>query len=530
MSSENQFDVKSRLLHRDQDFLLVGELIADRYEVLALVGKGNMGALYKGRHKEIGRTVAIKVLTEKLSDDCVQLQRFKQEAKIAGSLDHPNVCAVHDFGKLNDGRPYLVMDYIDGPSCSSVISREGAMDSARALRIIINVCEGLRHAHTKGLIHRDLKPSNVMLAQQDNREIAKLVDFGIAKITDADETQSLTSTGEVFGSPLYMSPEQCQGLNIDQRSDIYSLGCMMYELLTGKPPLKGDNAVQTIVKHLNEAPRPFEEVRQGLNVDPKIEAVVMKTVQKDPAQRHQNVDELLHELQLLQELQPTLAPEAPFVDKPRKKNAALYVASAVATLLLIASGTVLYLSSQNSKATATGPQARPEQRSIVDAGTISWVNKKAPVKTQETFIAYVHRAGDQRAADDENYGHIGRVKLHVTAQHHDTNLILCGYAPLAWEVTADPGVKILQVILAGHTEQTCVVPGQKVLMESSYNVKRDGTPNKGKLFEATTISLLEGENPESNQYYTTFRDKLKERYGFDINGLFYSMQTSNLKI
>src|SRR5262249_42826160 len=192
------------------------------------------------------------------------MQRFQKEAQAVGNLDHPNIVKVFDFGVDEKDRPYLVMDFLEGKTLGELIKTHGSLPMDQAVHIFEQACDSLDHAHGKGLVHRDLKPGNIMVVKghRDDHSV-KILDFGIAKIVGdgGAVSQTLTNTGEIFGSPLYMSPEQCQTGSLDLRSDIYSMGCLMYETLAGKPPLQGATAYETIYKHINEMPKPLRAVK-----------------------------------------------------------------------------------------------------------------------------------------------------------------------------------------------------------------------------------------------------------------------------
>lgn len=250
------------------------------------------------------RTVAIKMLHAHLISDAHALQRFQQEAKASCALTHPNIISVFDFGIAPEGQPYLVMEYLKGHSLSETLEREKTLRSARALHIFIQTCEALAHAHANGIVHRDLKPSNIVLTiAGEDKNFVKIVDFGIAKLLPAAgrEAMQLTQTGEVFGSPLYMSPEQCMAQKLDNRADIYSLGCVIYETLTGIPPLVGKHSVDTIQKHVNEMPRPLRYANPDISVPDGMEPILFKALAKDPNQRYQSMQELKEDLQKVQD-------------------------------------------------------------------------------------------------------------------------------------------------------------------------------------------------------------------------------------
>ncbi|PWT96634.1 MAG: hypothetical protein C5B53_09245 [Candidatus Melainabacteria bacterium] len=273
------------------------------YEVVERVGSGGMGVVYKAKHKSLDKTVAVKFLHTELAADPVNVKRFQIEARAASSLTHANLAAVYEYGTTASGAPYLVMDYLEGSGLDQILKREGFLVQERFFSIFGQVCDALIHAHYKQIVHRDLKPSNIMiLKQEDGSEFVKLVDFGIARVLQqsAKDGSRLTQTGEVIGSPVYMSPEQCLGLELDARSDIYSLGVVMYEALAGVPPFQGDNSIQIIVGHVNQKPRSIRKLRPDFNISPELEDLVMRTLEKDPAQRYQSVQELALDLELAQ--------------------------------------------------------------------------------------------------------------------------------------------------------------------------------------------------------------------------------------
>lgn len=269
-----------------------GDIFAERYEILGIIGDGGMGKVYKAKHNLMKRIVAIKLLLPHLVSSSAALKRFQQEAQAASALNHPNILTVYDFGISTQGMPFLVMDFLEGTTLSVLIQEKGHLSVNRALPLFIQACSGLAHAHQKGVIHRDLKPANLMLVNYDGQsDFLKIVDFGIAKLLQADSgtAEQLTHTGEVFGSPLYMSPEQCRGLELDQRSDIYSLACVLYRTVTGRPPFAGGTPMECMYKQVNDPVVPFNNCCPELNLPEALEKIVTKGMDKDPNQRYQNM-------------------------------------------------------------------------------------------------------------------------------------------------------------------------------------------------------------------------------------------------
>lgn len=278
---------------------LIGTTLAGRYKILSKIGRGGMSVVYKGQHLLMDRIVAIKMLHADLISDPVTISRFQQEAKAVSSLTHPNVILVFDFGLSSQGLPYLVMDYLQGESLSEIIKRKGHLPIKRCIEIFAQACDALSHAHHKGIIHRDIKPANIMLTtDEEQHEVVKVVDFGIAKMLprEGEEAIRLTQTGEIFGTPLYMSPEQIMGKPLDVRSDIYSLGCVIYESISGRPPCLGSNAVDTMNKHLVQEPPHFSDALPEEYIPEAIEAVVWKALAKDPDKRYQTMNEFKQDL------------------------------------------------------------------------------------------------------------------------------------------------------------------------------------------------------------------------------------------
>lgn len=275
-----------------------GTLIAEKYELLGEVGRGSLGTVFKARDPD-GRIVALKVIDGVAGDD-VKVKRFQQGIQAARLLNHPNIACASDSGLINSANPFYVMEFVEGKLLSHVLAESGRMQLARVLRIAAQICDAIDHAHYYGVIHRNLKPANIMLVQQpDGTEMVKVLDFGLAKsfFQSGKPGQALTAAGEVIGAPEYMSPEQCMQKDVDWRSDIYSAGCLFFELLTGATPVKGMNMLDTLMKQARDKPRSFAEVAGDASVPDTVQTVIMQALQKDPNLRQQTMIQLKEELQ-----------------------------------------------------------------------------------------------------------------------------------------------------------------------------------------------------------------------------------------
>lgn len=277
---------------------LVGTVFADGYEILSVLGKGGISIVYKARYLPLDQLVAVKVLQAHMASNPTVVQRLRMEAKLAHSLEHPNIVRVLRLHISEEGFPFLVADLVDGRTIQQALLTDGPFSEERFSRIFAQAMDALEHAHNRGIVHRDIKPSNLMLqADSADGEIVKVVDFGIAKLLEDPVVTSKfqgfdTTSGNLFGSPSYMSPEQCTGSPVDGRTDIYSLGCLMYEALTGVAAFKGDTAIDTMFHQINTLPRGFKEVAPGRQISPRLEGAIFSALQKDPEERPQTIGEL----------------------------------------------------------------------------------------------------------------------------------------------------------------------------------------------------------------------------------------------
>src|SRR5690349_22708957 len=262
-------------------------VVDGRYRVLDRVGSGGMAEVYCAQDLQLGRKVALKILYRRFAEDREFVERFRREASSAAGLQHQHVVAVYDRGEY-DGTYYIAMEYLEGRSLKSIIQQEAPLDPDRAIDLTIQVLRAARFAHRRGIIHRDLKPHNVIV---DGEDRAKVTDFGIARAGASDMTQ----TGSIMGTAQYLSPEQAQGHAVSAQSDIYSVGIILYEMLTGRVPFEGECAVTIALKHVNERATPPSAYNPA--VTPELEEVVMRALEKDPARRYPDADAFIAALQ-----------------------------------------------------------------------------------------------------------------------------------------------------------------------------------------------------------------------------------------
>ena len=290
------------------DDLLIGRLIATKFAIESVIGSGAMGVVYRARHVALDKPVAVKVLHQELAKDETFGARLRSEAKAASRLDHPNSVRVIDFGEEPDGLLYIAMELLDGLDLFQTLERQWPIPDSRTIDLVCQTLSALAVAHDMGIVHRDLKPENIMLLTRVDddggpRDIVKVCDFGIAKTTDASEDPSrpgkraLTTQGLIIGTPEYMSPEQCRGQPLDARSDLYSVGVILYQILTGRLPFQAANAIDVVLKHVTEEPERPSAIRPGLS--PKLEEVCLRALCKRPDERYSSAREMRAELRAI---------------------------------------------------------------------------------------------------------------------------------------------------------------------------------------------------------------------------------------
>jgi serine/threonine protein kinase len=313
--------------------MLIGRVFDNRYEIRSALGHGGMGTVYRAWQRSIDRDVAIKVIHPKLATVRAVAKRFLREARLSSRLGQANIVNVYDFGQSEDGILYFVMELLRGHTLSKELESQKPLALRRIVTITAQICDGLDHAHTQGIIHRDLKPGNiVILDEPPGRDAIKLLDFGLAKSLVADQTSLVTQTDALLGTPLYMPPEQILGKPTDQRADLYSLGCILFQMASGRPPFVGDNINITLASHVQAVPPPLP-----LAVPPSLVALITKLMMKDPADRvatAREVRALIEQIAL-----PATTGEHPLADSIPMVSLSMLQSSSVASVGPIAPST-----------------------------------------------------------------------------------------------------------------------------------------------------------------------------------------------
>jgi predicted Ser/Thr protein kinase len=332
---------------------MVGEVLSDRYEVEELVGTGGMSSVFRAHDRLLDRKVALKVLHQQYSEDDDYVERFRREARAVATLSHPNIVTVIDRGE-HEGRQFIVFEYIHGENLKALIERRGPAPVTTSLELAMQIARGLSFAHQQGLVHRDVKPQNILLNGDGQ---AKVTDFGIARSLDVQH--GMTQTGTVLGTSDYIAPEQAQGQRVDEHSDVYSLGVVLYEMLTNEVPFPGENFVAVAMRHINEAPPSIRDKRP--DVSPRLEAAVQRAMAKRPEDRFQTMGDFCTELEanLAESQGETVVTAA--VSKPARAQRARRPGAhpwpiVLALVILIAIGaTIAYLVVHHDNGSANSP-------------------------------------------------------------------------------------------------------------------------------------------------------------------------------
>lgn len=492
--------------------ITIGETLGGRYQISSVLGQGGMGTVFKAVNLSLNKPVAVKVLH--MSLDQFAAARFQQEIKAMSMLSHPHLISVLDAGTTPGGTPYFVMEFLDGPALGDLLRAQGAIPDARAVRMFVQMADALAYAHEQGIIHRDLKPNNVVVLSNRGKDFIKLVDLGIAKlVAPEDGAQGLTMTGEIFGSPIYMSPEQCSGRVIDARSDIYSLGCLMFETICGEPPFKGGSALETFNLHLT-TDAPLLSTVPGVLVTPVIKAletVIARCVHRQPEDRFQTMAELSEALEQIDRSGPVIQENLSVADpnpstqvsrassvaavNPRpaanvqmqsaaeqrqdirgkdngsssnrdsripSKNILVGGAAFAIVFVLMMWGSQLLLHRVQPETVPVPPFIQNSQPYVDTASIQKSIEAAADRQlTQHSTVSYPDSAGKSKVevlavymGKNQEAGNVqlpGNVEVEVKESDKPITLVLTSYMPTNWKIMREsPAVKISRVLVSSY--------------------------------------------------------------------------------
>ncbi|MDZ4835335.1 MAG: serine/threonine-protein kinase [Candidatus Melainabacteria bacterium] len=390
--------------------LKIGQLVSERYTIKASLGRGGIGSVYRVHQILLDKEFALKTLNP-VTASSATMRRFHLEAQSAGKLNHPNIVKAFDFGLIDGVQPFLVMDVIEGKTLSRIL-KQGKLPLNIFLEIFIPLTQAIAYAHSEGVVHRDLKPSNIVLEpdkENAGKYIPKLIDFGLAKLTDSDslsQHQTLTKAGDVIGTPLYMSPEQCSGTSVDHRSDIYSLGCVMFEALTGKPPFRADTAIETLMQHGTKRPPLLNETCEGIEFPPELEELIDTLLAKDPAERFESCTLVADQLIAIKSSTNDETNEeeiaiaiARLADEPSTNPASLRQISILLFLgavLALAAAIFVVNSSRTTPDTAQGAAVQHAMLPTEQAGPLSADRLTAPPDDGKAIVPWAKLEGANR--------------------------------------------------------------------------------------------------------------------------------------
>ncbi len=442
---------------------LRGRVVAGKYRVGERVGQGGMGTVYEALQIGLNRRVAVKILKRELSFDPDTVARFQREANALSLLVHPNTVRVYDFGQTEDGLLFLVMELLEGELVTAKLNREGVMDALEAVRVTQQILRSLAEAHEHGIVHRDLKPDNILVTKPRGQveQMVKVLDFGIAKIATAEKPldQFETQAGTVFGTPRYMSPEQAQGATLDGRSDLYSVGTLLYLMLTGRAPFVDDDAVVIMAKHIRETPVSPRVAAPHLPIPKLLDDVVMRSLEKDPAARFANAGEFEAALEACV---PEILASAKRARRPRWQQPAVF---AVACLALCGTALGLWLGhtawpDENAQVVASPLSTSP---GVKAAAAPAWVvtehdaqAMEAESLAEEEVLApgpgpanVAIRSEPNGATVYRDGERLGETPLNLLVNPEQdlvrVELRMSGYQPLLAELTARDGERLLKL-------------------------------------------------------------------------------------
>ncbi len=484
--------------------LKIGSVIAGRYEILSSLGQGAMGSVYKARQVQLDKLVALKVLHKSVLHNHEVVERFKREGKAAAAISHANVCGVLDFDELDDGGLFLVMEYLEGETLGQRINRQGKLPAKEAVEIVAQILSGLHQAHSLGIVHRDIKPDNIFITQQDNSpEIVKLVDFGIAHIDNSTQDDpknsditKLTQAGKLYGTPQYLSPEQAQCHPTDYRCDLYAVGIILHELLTGKPPFIGENLMQLMNMHVFSRRPKLKDIDANIRCVEDLDDVIDHLMEKKAENRYESAQEALDDLlSIRKDLDTTISnpgvinglpllshvgATSPMLKAKRNQRSrrtriitvSISVVSSIVLILLA----VFFIYSQDDTPTAVVPKKKTTTE--INADPSGFVMNSGMMLSQDPILGKDQQmiaAAEQmllgnweqslellNAQNDRYKDNLNFVKLHAITHYHLNNIdqtfaafdkILKKYPPAALDRTLS---EILLALLRNkqHAEQT----------------------------------------------------------------------------
>lgn len=420
----------------------IGKVIDGRFELVQKLGEGGMGTVYRARHREMDRDVAIKLLKGSVAHSPEQQMRFRNEAKVISILNHPNIVTIYATGISDDGNPYIAMELLDGKPLSEIIATAtGKLSAKDIVPLFIDVCEALAHAHQHSIIHRDIKPSNLIVTGILQQPEVKIVDFGIAKVLG---TQAITRTNAVLGSAFYLSPGQAEGRTSDVQSDIYSLGCSLFEALAGKPPFVGDNYLQTLQQHQSSEPPKVKQINPDSDITPQLQEVITCCLEKDPQARYASVEALAADLHnVLSQRPPMHIPNKTdsaknrrhrLLPRPAQLPAAIFIALVCGATIIALSGVQAWLTdSAHRERSDTLREAKEKLRLQIDAGRQFNIDRKF----DQAYPILKQAWTDSQNIDDPMLEASAAIELHHSANE------------LPWEVTggiASSATRLLKAI------------------------------------------------------------------------------------
>jgi serine/threonine protein kinase len=535
---------------------MLGLVLEGRYELTQLLGAGGMGAVYKANHLGVGKDVAVKIMHAQFMIDERTTMRFKHEVKAMSSLSHPNLIGIIDAGTTSFGSPYFVMEYLPSRPLSEILQEEVFLPADRTKAILLQIADALAHAHDRHIIHRDLKPPNILVIEGGAREHVKVVDLGVAKLIGGDDDgamMKLTRTGEVFGSPLYMAPEQVLGRAHDGRTDIYQLGCVMFEMLTGVPPLVGASAILTMNSHVEEPAPRFQDVMPDLPMDDQmraLEEIVLKCLEKDPNQRFQTMREFMQALEFgmaPKEVASTTGGHS-ITSKQKIQNAAvesrieearrreedvleetsdaekkhkliLYSVGGVTAVLVIIAVS-MFVGTLISGPSKTQDKTQIDSTAVAQP-TYRKYDKDYPVVAGDLYdvrvlSVYEGKLTEKQAKNTD--ARAGNVLVDVQKEGKPLVLVLNSYQPTTWTITrANKKVKIKQVFAVGyHPQEVDGLPPKTFLTRVYYPFfNPDGTKSETNVhsnaFDPFYFTYVGDEDVFGSNTYESMKKAIEKR-------------------